>query len=159
MRRRLWSAATASLRCWTRVSTTRVGPAGAGKTHVADEVASRAKRRGAAVRWGRGWDGGDAPPYWPWRQALRELPDDDGAGRFEFFASVTELLRTDAAVQPLLLVLDDLQAADESSVLLLEFVASHVAEMPVLIVALAREDAPRLDELARVATRTIQLGS
>jgi len=136
-----------------------VGPPGAGKTHVADEVASRAKRRGAAVRWGRGWDGGDAPPYWPWRQALRELPDDDGAGRFEFFATVTEFLRTAAAVEPLLLVLDDLQAADESSVLLLEFVASHVAEMPVLIVALAREDAPRLDELARVATRTIQLGS
>jgi DNA-binding SARP family transcriptional activator len=136
-----------------------VGPPGAGKTHVADEVASRAKRRGAAVRWGRGWDGGDAPPYWPWRQALRELPDDDGSGRFEFFATVTEFLRTAAAVAPLLLVLDDLQAADESSVLLLEFVASHVAEMPVLIVALAREDAPRLDELARVATRTIQLGS
>lgn len=136
-----------------------VGPPGAGKTHVADEVASRAKRRGAAVRWGRGWDGGDAPPYWPWRQALRELPDDNGSGRFEFFATVTEFLRTAAAVEPLLLVLDDLQAADESSVLLLEFVASHVAEMPVLIVALAREDAPRLDELARVATRTIQLGS
>jgi DNA-binding SARP family transcriptional activator len=136
-----------------------VGPPGAGKTQVADEVASRAKRRGAAVRWGRGWDGGDAPPYWPWRQALRELPGDDGVGRFEFFATVTELLRADAGVQPLLLVLDDLQAADESSVLLLEFVGSHVAEMPVLIVALAREDAPRLDELARVATRTIQLGS
>jgi DNA-binding SARP family transcriptional activator len=136
-----------------------VGPPGVGKTHVADELASRAKRRGALVRWGRGWDGGEAPPYWPWRQALRGLPEDDGTERFEFFTTVTEFLRTAAAEQPLLLVLDDLQAADESSVLLLEFVASHVAEMPVLIVALARDDAPRLDELARVATRTIQLGA
>ena len=43
--------------------------------------------------------------------------------------------------------------------LLLEFVASEVAEMPVLLVGLAREDTPRLDELARLATKTIQLGS
>src|SRR6266576_356247 len=136
-----------------------VGPPGAGKTHLADEVASRAKGRGAAVRWGRGWDGGDAPPYWPWRQAIRELPDHAGAERFQYFATVAELLRAEAARQPLMLVLDDLQAADEDSLLLLEFVASEVAEMPMLIVAVARDGAPRLEELARVATRTLQLGS
>src|SRR5262249_56067038 len=56
-----------------------VGPAGAGKTKLADELASRAKARGVAVRWGRGWDGGDAPPYWPWRQAIRGLPENGGA--------------------------------------------------------------------------------
>jgi hypothetical protein len=39
---------------------------------------------------------------------------------------------------------------------LLEFVASEVAEMPLLILALARDDVPRL---GRFATRTIQLGS
>jgi DNA-binding SARP family transcriptional activator len=136
-----------------------VGPPSAGKTHLADEVASRAKRRGAAVRWGRGWDGGDAPPYWPWRQAIRDLPAPDGAERFAYFATVTELLRAEAAKQPLMLVLDDLQAADEDSLLLLEFVGSEVAEMPMLIVGVAREGAARLDELARVATRTVQLGS
>jgi DNA-binding SARP family transcriptional activator len=136
-----------------------VGPPGAGKTHLADELASRAKTRGVAVRWGRGWDGGDAPPYWPWRQAIRELPDNDGDARFEYFAAVTALLRETAREQPVLLVLDDLQAADEDSRVLLEFVASEVAEMPLLILALAREETPRLDELARFATRTIQLGS
>jgi DNA-binding SARP family transcriptional activator len=136
-----------------------VGPPSAGKTHLADEVASRAKARGAAVRWGRGWDGGDAPPCWPWRQAVRDLPEHDGGNRFDFFSRVMERLRTEAAQQPLMLVLDDLQAADEESLLLLEFVASEVAEMPMLIVGLAREEAARLDELARLATRTIQLGS
>jgi DNA-binding SARP family transcriptional activator len=136
-----------------------VGPPGAGKTQLADEIASRAKARGAAVRWGRGWDGGDAPPYWPWRQAIRDLPEHDGAERFPFFATVTELLRGETAKQPLMLVLDDLQSADEDSLLLLEFVGSHVAEMPMLIVGVARDGAPRLDELARVATRTLQLGS
>jgi predicted ATPase len=136
-----------------------VGPPGAGKTHLADEVASRAKGRGAAVRWGRGWDGGDAPPYWPWRQAIRDLPAHDGLERFEFFTQVTDTLRKVAGAQPLILVLDDLQAADDESVSLLEFVASEVAEMPVLLVALAREETPRLDELGRLATKTIQLGS
>jgi predicted ATPase len=133
-----------------------VGPAGTGKTTLADELASRAKTRGVAVRWGRGWDGGDAPPYWPWRQAIRELPEHDGAGRFEYFTAVTELLRKASAERPVLLVLDDLQAADEDSLVLLEFVASEVAEIPLLILGLARDDVPRL---TRFATRTIQLGS
>jgi DNA-binding SARP family transcriptional activator len=139
-----------------------VGPPGAGKSHLGDEVASRAKARGANIRWGRAWDGGGAPPYWPWRDAIGRLPEsggDDTVNRFRFFEAVTELLREDAAKTPLMLVLDDLQAADEDSLLLLEFVASQVAEMPALILALAREDAQRLDELGRVATRTIQLGS
>jgi DNA-binding SARP family transcriptional activator len=136
-----------------------VGPPGAGKTQLADEVASRAKARGAAVRWGRGWDGGEAPPYWPWRQALRDLPADDGADRFAYFSVVTDMLRGESAKQPLMLVLDDLQAADEDSLRLLEFVASEVAEMPMLIVGVARDGAPRLEELARVASRTVQLGS
>lgn len=139
-----------------------VGPPGAGKTHLGDEIASRAKARGASILWGRGWGGGGAPPYWPWRQAIRDLPEphgEDSEDRFQFFETVTELLRAEAARSPLMLVLDDLQAADEDSLLLLEFVASEVAEMPALIVALAREDAPRLDELARFATRTLHLGS
>jgi DNA-binding SARP family transcriptional activator len=135
-----------------------VGAPGAGKSHFGDEVASRAKARGANVRWGRGWHGGDAPAYWPWRDALGELPDNH-ASRFDFFESVAGQLRAETAEKPLMLVLDDLQAADEDSLLLLEFVASAVAEMPALILALAREDTPRLDELARVATRTLQLGS
>jgi DNA-binding SARP family transcriptional activator len=136
------------------------GPAGAGKTSLADELASRAKARGANIFWGRGWDGGGAPAYWPWRQAIRGLPEpQDDDGRFAFFEAVTELLRAEATETPFVLVLDDLQAADEESLLLLEFVASEVAEMPVLIVALARDETPRLDELGRLATRTLQLGS
>ena len=143
-----------------------VGPPSAGKTKLADEIASRAKAHGANILWGRGWHGGGAPAYWPWQQAIRDasmtLPQMDGndtEGRFRFFEAVTELLRAEAARTPLMLVLDDLQAADEDSLLLLEFVASEVAEMPALILALAREDTPRLDELARVATRMLQLGS
>lgn len=138
-----------------------VGPPGAGKTHLADEMASRAKARGASILWGRGWDAGGAPAYWPWRQAMRGLPapaSEDGEERFRFFEAVTERLRAESVQNPVMLVLDDLQAADEESLLLLEFVASEVAEMPALIVVFARDDAPRLDQLARLATRTLHLG-
>ena len=141
-----------------------VGEAGAGKTRLADELASRAKLRGARILWGRGWHGGGAPAYWPWRQALRgvgptlpEEPDADDSARFRLFGLVTETLRGQSAEQPLVLVLDDLQAADEDSFLLLEFVASELPEMAALVLALSREKTERLDELARLATRTLRL--
>ena len=137
-----------------------VGEAGSGKSRLADDLASTAKQRGTRIRWGRGWDGGGAPPYWPWSQALRDgLPDPpaEPEEQFRFFTAVTEALRTEAAAQPLLLVFDDLQAADEDSVLLLEFVATALPEMSALVLALGRPETARLDELGRHATRTIRL--
>ncbi len=138
-----------------------VGDSGAGKTSLADEVASRAKQRGIRILWGRGWAGGGAPAYWPWTQALRDtLPQassDEPEAQFRFFEAVTQTLRAEAAAQPFLLVLDDLQAADEASILLLEFVATELPEMAALVVALGRPETVRLDELERHATRTVRL--
>jgi len=138
-----------------------VGDAGTGKTRLADELASSAKQRGARILWGRGWAGGGAPPYWPWTQALRDaLPtasSDEPEGQFRFFEAVTRALRDQTAAQPLLLVLDDLQAADEGSILLLEFVATELPEMSALVVALGRPETARLGELERHATRTVRL--
>jgi DNA-binding SARP family transcriptional activator len=141
-----------------------VGEAGAGKTRLADEVASAAKQRGVRILWGRGWAGGGAPAYWPWSQAMRdagravpELDSDDESGRFRFFETMTETVREVAAEQPLLLVLDDLQAADEESVLLLEFLAAELPEMAALVLALGRNETERLDELSRHASSTITL--
>jgi DNA-binding SARP family transcriptional activator len=142
------------------------GAAGTGKTRLGDEIASRAKAGGARILWGRGWHGGGAPPFWPWIQALRDAgrafpepaADDEGA-RFRTFEAVTEMLREEAGQQPLLLVFDDLQAADADSLLLIEFLASELPEMAVLTLALGREETPRLDELGRLATRTLHLGS
>src|ERR671937_79858 len=133
------------------------GAAGSGKTRLGDEIASRAKAGGARILWGRGWHGGGAPAYWPWIQAVRdagrELPevaaDDDGA-RFRLFEVVTEMLREEAAQQPLLIVLDDLQDADPDTLLLTEFLASELPEMAVLMLALGRDETPRLDELGRL---------
>ena len=48
-----------------------VGEPGIGKTRLAGELASAARERGAQVLVGRCHEGGGAPPFWPWAQALR----------------------------------------------------------------------------------------
>jgi hypothetical protein len=49
------------------------GEAGIGKSRMADELAARARERGMRVVWGRCWEAGGAPAYWPWVQSLRAL--------------------------------------------------------------------------------------
>jgi len=132
------------------------GDTGVGKTRLSDELASRAKDADIRVLWGRCSKREGAPPFWPWTQALQSLGEDlpeldsasDEARRFRLFAGVSAALRRAAARQPLLVVLDDLHHADESSLLLLEFVAGEVAEMHVAIVGTYVEGPDVRPELA-----------
>lgn len=48
-----------------------VGEPGIGKTRLSDEIASIAVRENVGVFWGRCWEGGGAPVFWPWVQILR----------------------------------------------------------------------------------------
>jgi hypothetical protein len=92
-------------------------------------------------------------------------PSDPEGARFRLFDSMVSFFRTVAQGQPLVLVLDDLQAADAPSLLLLRFVASEMDDARVLIVGLYRDDGsenPQLTstvaEVARnVAARQISL--
>src|SRR5882672_10059367 len=78
------------------------GPAGIGKTRLAEEMALRARRRGVRAAVGRCWRDGEAPPLWPWRTVLRDLgaPGDLLAahvadtthGRFGRFVAVLDYL-------------------------------------------------------------------
>jgi len=47
------------------------GDPGIGKSRLADEAAAQARDRGFKVAWGRCWEAGGAPAYWPWVQSLR----------------------------------------------------------------------------------------
>lgn len=53
-----------------------VGEPGIGKTRLAEMVQGRAQAQGARVCWGRCWEEGGAPAFWPWIQVLRELLED-----------------------------------------------------------------------------------
>jgi tetratricopeptide (TPR) repeat protein len=47
------------------------GEPGIGKTRLVDELAATARARRFGVMWGRCWEGGGAPAYWPWIQVVR----------------------------------------------------------------------------------------
>jgi tetratricopeptide (TPR) repeat protein len=50
-----------------------VGEPGIGKTRLSDEIAGYGAEQGATVVWGRCWQGGGTPDYWPWIQVLRSM--------------------------------------------------------------------------------------
>jgi tetratricopeptide (TPR) repeat protein len=162
------------------------GEPGIGKTRLMEESRSLAANKGWKACVGRCWEGSGAPPYWPWSQVIRAAGGDIGrlAGtpgeetaeatrglpqltaadpetiRFRLFDAVGRFLADLGRQAPLLVMLDDMHAADEPSLLLLRFLAQALADEPVVMLASYREregrvkDSPQLfGELLRVGTR------
>jgi tetratricopeptide (TPR) repeat protein len=164
---------------------------GIGKSRLAEELASRARARGAQVLIGRCWEAGGAPAYWPWVQSLRTYARDTDAGtlraqlgsgaaelaqllpelrerftdvpepptlesesaRFRLFEAASSFLTSAAQARPLVLVFDDLHAADEPSLLLLQFLARQLGESRLLVIGAYRDVDPSLsDPLATALT-------
>jgi hypothetical protein len=153
------------------------GEPGVGKTCLAEMLSSGAGAAGMSVYWGRCWDGGGAPPYWPWLQVFRaylgerdaeesaaELGSAGGRlaqivpelqellpgleapptlegeeARFALFDAVSSFVGRAARARPLLLVFDDLHAADPTSLLLLRFAARALRTAPVLMLGTYRD--------------------
>jgi predicted ATPase len=148
-----------------------VGEPGIGKTRLADELQRSACGRGFTVHWGRCWEAGGAPAFWPWIQIFRSmlrdrnsqavatayddvlsrlLPElrkgpvptgelDQAQARFQLFDDLWGLLRAAAQHGPSLLVLDDLHAADPSSLALLQFIVRDLRTNRVVVVATYRD--------------------
>ncbi|MFL5796382.1 MAG: ATP-binding protein [Actinomycetota bacterium] len=153
------------------------GEPGIGKSRLADEFASHARELGARVLWGRCWEAGGAPAYWPWVQVLRtylrsqdsgtirelmgsgaadiaqmlpeindlfpEIPPppslDPESARFRLFDSTAMFLRSVAAAESLVLLIEDIHAADTPSLLLLRFLATQLQDSRLLVVATYRD--------------------
>ncbi len=133
------------------------GEAGIGKTRLAEEAARRASAEGFTVAWASCWEGGGAPPLWPWLQLLDVLDAATavavdpaggasvegvaGAARFPVYAAVLEALEDACSrLGPVLVVIDDLHWADDDSAALLAFVALRLRAVPAVIVATFRAD-------------------
>jgi hypothetical protein len=71
-----------------------------------------------------------------------EPPRDSGSeqARFELFAATAAFLERTARLRPLLVVLDDLQWADPSSLDLLQFVARRAQPVPLFVMGAYRHD-------------------
>jgi len=78
---------------------TLVGEPGIGKTRTSEELATYAGLRGAQVLWGRCYETGGQPPYWPWIQAMRayvrEIDPDELRRQLGSSASVVAEIVTD----------------------------------------------------------------
>src|SRR5262249_31541453 len=115
-----------------------------GACSAASTVRSSGRSWGRAPRLGRrswrrgagGCPAAAAPPRGG-RGAPRRMGA-EGAG-FRLFDAVAAFLRNAGAGQPLMLVLDDLHAADAPSILLLRFVARELGEARVLVLGAYRD--------------------
>jgi tetratricopeptide (TPR) repeat protein len=173
------------------------GEAGIGKTRLGEELAERAQSRGVSVLWGRAWEAGGAPAYWPFIEVLRglmrraagstllparrrvlaqllpELRDEGSAtaaelppnqARFMLLDALVGALCDAASSAPLLVLLEDMHAADDDSLLALELLAGQARSSQLLVVATARPAALASEGpgalLARAsrAGRTLALG-
>jgi predicted ATPase len=124
------------------------GQAGIGKTRLVEDLC-------AGVTDGQVLIGQSAPlagaalAYGPFVDALRDhagwLLDEDHAGdmltqRHRLFVRVLRVLTDLTARAPVLLVLEDLHWADESSRELLDFLAVRLREQPIMVMATLRHD-------------------
>ena len=149
------------------------GEAGIGKTTMLTAAAGYAESRGARVAWGWGWAGEGVPGYWPWVQVMRmfglDIPwpgegtrlgaeDAPASDRFRLFDEVTSLLLAESRIQPMLVLLDDLQWADQPTQLLLDFLARRLPAGALAVVGSYRGvDPPPGPALAALAARTTVL--
>jgi len=128
------------------------GAAGIGKTTLVEELCAQAESAagGAQVLLGESAPlAGAALAYGPFVAALRDqagwLLDDDRtpnmlAARHRLFVRVLELLAGLATRSPVVLVLEDLHWADDSSRELLAFLAVRLRDQPVMLVGTLREE-------------------
>ena len=154
------------------------GEAGIGKTAVLTELIRQAEQSDAVILRGYCWEGTGVPPYWPWSQIMRAtglsspevgaagwlLDDDprppeamDAAGaadaEFRLLEAVGDSLRDVARDRLLVVVIDDLQWADNPSLRLLGFLSRVMADRPALLLGAYRdtEAPPELQRLSGAA--------
>lgn len=157
------------------------GEAGVGKTRLVQDLVGRVGAVGATVLFGGATDIEESPPFWPVTSALRGLLRGAGgdavrrrlapwteqvdalldAGPADPRARVQtlELLRRVvlrlAELAPVVLVVEDLQWADRSTLDLLAYLVANLSDERVLIVASHRTDGPADVTPARTMIREL----
>ena len=95
---------------------------------------------------------------WPAEDSGQPARDAPASERFRLFDEVTSLLLAESRIQPLLLLLDDLQWADQPSQLLLDFLARRLPAGAVAVVGGYRDTEPAPGPvLAALAARSTVL--
>ena len=84
-------------------------------------------------------------------------PEDDGSdvARFALFDALVALLRVRSASGPVVILMDDLQAVDEGSLIALDFVSRMLRDAAVLLVVTMHERVPHRTPDAQLALQNI----
>ncbi|NYE38124.1 DNA-binding SARP family transcriptional activator [Nocardioides cavernae] len=140
------------------------GEGGIGKTTLARYAARRAEQMGCRVVWARAADGLAMPPLALWRRVLGELaleaPRAGEDGRtveraFEHYDAVVDLLLSGVPGNGLLIVLDDIQWADDATLQVLQLVANRMWSEPLAVVVTRRPSPTRLTVTGATALERI----
>jgi DNA-binding SARP family transcriptional activator len=83
---------------------------------------------------------------------------DDATERFLTFDAAVDLLRRIASQRPLVLILDDLQWAEPTALLLLRQLVRTLADAPVLVVVSRRDPGEKVSEQLRTALAELEHG-
>jgi DNA-binding winged helix-turn-helix (wHTH) protein len=147
------------------------GEAGAGKTRCATELMTEASAAGVRVWFGRCLEAEGAPAFWPWIQVLRACALEHGesgrraaalladlapapadalepaftsgrAGSFWWVDRLVTLLRASGDEAPRVLVIDDLQWADDLSLRVLDLLVPEHEKHRIVLVATLRDTEP-----------------
>jgi DNA-binding SARP family transcriptional activator len=131
--------------------TVLTGPAGIGKTRLAQAAAALAAQDGQTVVWVRCPDAEGTPAWWPLRQLCRGLdadPDDvlavpegtsPDTARFVVYERVQHLLADRAEQRPLTIIVDDAQWADPMTLGLLSYLVAVEHEASICVIATIRD--------------------
>jgi DNA-binding SARP family transcriptional activator len=137
------------------------GPAGIGKTRLAEETARRARLHGARIVWSSCPDDDGTPAWWPLRPLVRDLGGnaddvflppagiDADTVRFQVYERLSTRLMQATAEAPLVVVIDDAQWLDAASSGCLAFLARNLRDQRLAVV-LTMRDGERRAELEQL---------
>ena len=139
------------------------GSVGVGKTTFLQGLAATAQDSGVRVGWGVCGEFAGAPPMWGWNEAISQVdpsfrvdehPDDRDVAVGAVFRSIASWIAEQAESGPILLVIDDLHDADQSTVDLFAYLSRRPRSSPWTVIGSTR---PGRTEIAALRCSHINL--